>query len=44
VIADESIAGHEWVFVSAGQRGLQVEVRPGDVTRLTGARLAPVAS
>jgi Cys-tRNA(Pro)/Cys-tRNA(Cys) deacylase len=43
VVVDDSVDRHEWVFVSAGQRGLQVEVRPGDLTRITGARLAPVA-
>jgi Cys-tRNA(Pro)/Cys-tRNA(Cys) deacylase len=43
VFVDDSVAAHEWVLVSGGQRGLQVEVRPGDLTRLTGARLASVA-
>lgn len=31
------------LFVSAGRRGLQVEVAPADLVRLTGARLAPIA-
>jgi len=31
------------VFVSAGRRGLQVEVAPGDLVRLIGARVAPIA-
>lgn len=34
---DRSIGGFETVFVSAGRRGLQVEVAPGDLVRLTGA-------
>jgi len=32
--ADISITGLDTVFVSAGRRGLQVEVRPGDLLRL----------
>jgi len=32
--ADASITALETVFVSAGRRGLQVEVRPGDLLRL----------
>jgi Cys-tRNA(Pro)/Cys-tRNA(Cys) deacylase len=29
-------------MVSAGKRGLQVELAPGDLVRLTGARTAPI--
>jgi Cys-tRNA(Pro)/Cys-tRNA(Cys) deacylase len=32
------------MYVSAGRRGLQVSVAPGDLVRLTGAMLAPIAS
>ncbi|MDR1450272.1 MAG: Cys-tRNA(Pro) deacylase [Propionibacteriaceae bacterium] len=42
-IADVSVADFETVFVSAGRRGLQVEVRPADLISLTGAALAPIA-
>jgi Cys-tRNA(Pro)/Cys-tRNA(Cys) deacylase len=31
------------VFVSGGRRGLELELAPADLVRLTGARLAPVA-
>jgi Cys-tRNA(Pro)/Cys-tRNA(Cys) deacylase len=39
---DESARAHETVFVSAGQRGLQIELSPGDLIRLTAAALAGV--
>ena len=29
--------------VSAGRRGLQVELAPADLVRMTGARTAPIA-
>jgi len=31
-------------FVSAGRRGLELELAPSDLVRLTGARVAAVAS
>jgi Cys-tRNA(Pro)/Cys-tRNA(Cys) deacylase len=31
------------VYVSAGKRGLQVELAPEDLVRLAGAELAPIA-
>ncbi len=34
---DASALDHETVFVSAGRRGLDVELAPGDLTRLTDA-------
>jgi Cys-tRNA(Pro)/Cys-tRNA(Cys) deacylase len=43
VVVDDSMIRHDRVFVSAGQRGLQVEVTPADLFALTGARSAPVA-
>ncbi len=43
VVADESVRGHDRVFVSGGRRGLQVEVSPDDLLTLTGAVTAPVA-
>jgi Cys-tRNA(Pro)/Cys-tRNA(Cys) deacylase len=36
-VVDESALGFETVFCSAGRRGLQIEVRPDDLVRLTGA-------
>jgi Cys-tRNA(Pro)/Cys-tRNA(Cys) deacylase len=42
-VVDEAAAALPTVFVSAGRRGLQVEVAPADLVRLAGARLAPIA-
>jgi Cys-tRNA(Pro)/Cys-tRNA(Cys) deacylase len=39
---DESAAGFAAVLVSAGRRGLELEVAPGDLVALTGAALAPL--
>lgn len=44
VVVDESAGGFDTVYVSAGQRGLQVELRPADLVQVTGARLAPIAT
>jgi Cys-tRNA(Pro)/Cys-tRNA(Cys) deacylase len=41
-VVDESALGFETVMVSAGRRGLQVELAPADLVRLTRARTAPV--
>ncbi|HEY6013702.1 MAG TPA: aminoacyl-tRNA deacylase [Candidatus Limnocylindrales bacterium] len=43
VILDVSATGRPTVFVSAGRRGLQVELAPDDLVRLTGAIVASVA-
>jgi Cys-tRNA(Pro)/Cys-tRNA(Cys) deacylase len=37
VTIDASALEHETVLVSAGRRGLQIELAPGDLVRLTGA-------
>jgi Cys-tRNA(Pro)/Cys-tRNA(Cys) deacylase len=42
-VVDSSSAGFDTVFVSAGRRGLQVELSPADLVRLTAAVLAPIA-
>jgi Cys-tRNA(Pro)/Cys-tRNA(Cys) deacylase len=44
VVVDASADGFATVFVSAGKRGLQVELAPGDLVRLTGATLAAIAA
>lgn len=44
VVIDSSAETFETVFVSAGRRGLQVEVAPADLVRLTGATVAPIAT
>jgi Cys-tRNA(Pro)/Cys-tRNA(Cys) deacylase len=44
VVVDSSATGFETVFVSAGKRGLQVELAPADLLRLTGASTASIAA
>ncbi|MEV8564211.1 Cys-tRNA(Pro) deacylase [Streptomyces sp. NPDC051322] len=41
-VVDASASGHATVCVSAGRRGLEVELAPGDLVRLTGAVLAAI--
>jgi Cys-tRNA(Pro)/Cys-tRNA(Cys) deacylase len=41
-IVDESAYGFPTVFVSAGRRGLDVEITPADLIRLTGAKTATI--
>lgn len=41
-VVDESALDHPTVYVSAGRRGLEVELAPADLVRLTGAVTAPV--
>ncbi len=42
-VVDESAELFDTVLVSAGRRGLSVELAPGDLLRLTGAVVADVA-
>lgn len=41
-VIDASAQDHATVFVSGGRRGLDVELAPDDLVRLTGAVVAPV--
>ena len=41
-VVDESALVHETMHVSAGRRGLELELSPADLVRLTEARVAPV--
>jgi Cys-tRNA(Pro)/Cys-tRNA(Cys) deacylase len=41
-VLDASASGHETICVSAGRRGLEVELSPADLAALTDAVLAPV--
>jgi len=41
-VVDESSERHRTIFVSGGRRGLDVELAPADLVRLTGARVASV--
>jgi Cys-tRNA(Pro)/Cys-tRNA(Cys) deacylase len=43
-VLDSSAEELETLFCSAGRRGLEVELAPGDLARLTGARFAPIAA
>jgi Cys-tRNA(Pro)/Cys-tRNA(Cys) deacylase len=43
-VVDASAHGHETVYVSAGRRGLEIELAPADLVRLTGATVASIAS
>jgi len=44
VVVDASAEGFDTVFVSAGRRGLQVELAPADLLAAAGASLAPIAA
>lgn len=39
---DESVFGYPTVYVSAGRRGLDVEIAPADLIRLTSAKTANI--
>ncbi|MFI9610194.1 Cys-tRNA(Pro) deacylase [Streptomyces sp. NPDC052023] len=41
-VLDATAAGHATICVSAGRRGLEVELSPQDLAELTAATLAPV--
>jgi Cys-tRNA(Pro)/Cys-tRNA(Cys) deacylase len=43
-VLDVSIMDGPSVYVSAGRRGLEVELAPADLARLTGATVAPIAA
>ena len=42
-VIDETAMHFQTVFVSAGRRGLEIELAPGDLVRLTDAVVAPIA-
>jgi Cys-tRNA(Pro)/Cys-tRNA(Cys) deacylase len=44
VVIDSSVQLFETVYVSAGKRGLQVELAPSDLADLTGATFAEIAA
>jgi Cys-tRNA(Pro)/Cys-tRNA(Cys) deacylase len=43
VVIEASVTGQAAILVSAGRRGLQVELAPADLVRLAGATVAPIA-
>ncbi|MGN6608857.1 MAG: Cys-tRNA(Pro) deacylase [Jatrophihabitans sp.] len=44
VVVDSSALGFATVYVSAGKRGLQMELAPSDLVRMAGATTAPIAT
>jgi Cys-tRNA(Pro)/Cys-tRNA(Cys) deacylase len=42
-VLDASAADHPTVFISAGRRGLEIELTPADLIHLTAAILTPIA-
>ena len=43
-VVDETVTRHATVFVSAGRRGLELEIAPADLLEVTGATTAPLAA
>jgi Cys-tRNA(Pro)/Cys-tRNA(Cys) deacylase len=43
-LIDSSAADHTTIYVSAGRRGLEIEVAPEDLQRLTGAELRSLSA
>nr|MDT0252196.1 YbaK/EbsC family protein [Endozoicomonas sp.] len=42
-VVNSSVESFDTVFVSAGRRGLEIELAPADLVKLTSARLAVIA-
>jgi len=43
IVIDKSALDSDTIYVSAGKRGLQVQLAPADLVRLTAATVAPIA-
>lgn len=43
VLVDDSASHWETIYISAGRRGLSVEIAPGDLVRVTSAFCAPIS-
>ena len=43
IVLDASAMDHPTIHVSAGRRGLEIELAAADLARVTGARVAPIA-
>jgi len=43
VVVDSAAMEHATILVSAGRRGLQIELAPADLVRLCNARVAPIS-
>ena len=44
VVIDASALSLGTLLVSAGRRGLEIEIAPGDLVAATGGRVAPIAA
>ncbi len=44
VILDTSVQNHSEIFISGGQRGLDIRLAPQAVAGLTGAKIAPIST
>ncbi len=44
VVVDESALDHETIVINGGRRGLQLELSPHDLLRVTGGRTLPIAT
>ncbi|GAA4665428.1 MULTISPECIES: Cys-tRNA(Pro) deacylase [Amycolatopsis] len=44
VVIDSSVENFDTVFCSGGRRGLELELAPADLVRLTGAKVAAIAA
>ena len=42
-VIDETAELHDTIHVSGGRRGLEIELAPADLQRLTGATFAPIS-
>lgn len=43
-VVDDSVLAHETILVSGGRRGLDLELTPADLQRLTAATVAPIGA
>ncbi len=43
-VVDDSALDHSTIFVSGGRRGMDIELTPADLIRITKARTAPIRS
>ena len=44
VVLDESASKLEFLYISGGQRGLDIRLKPADLVRLTHAKLATICT
>ncbi len=42
MVLDASASGYDTIYMSAGRRGLEIELAPADMMKLTGATQAPI--